>query len=162
MSSETKKQVLGGHIYLVEETDYGYLVHRVPNGEEAKVAYAVDRDGVCECPAGEHGRECKHVGMADGTFVGPAVSKGKARRTLEAWLNKAREEVPIAKFTNMMHFKKAESVGVATAIATKFDVGYDVPRFTLWTEVEGLLIRVHAFKDPARYRGALSAARTRS
>ena len=159
MSSETKKQTLGGHIYLVEETNYGHLVHKVPNGEEAKVAYAVDRDGVCECPAGEHGNLCKHVRLAEGTFEGPVVSKGKARRMLEAWLDTARGEVPDAKFTNMLRFKKAETVAVATAVATKFQVGCEAPRFTLWTEIDGLLIRVHVFKDPARYRAALSSAR---
>jgi hypothetical protein len=161
MSSETKKTVLSGHIYIVEHTNYGFLVHKVPNEGENKLAYAVDRNGYCECPAGEHGNECKHVAMTDGVLEGPKVSKGKARRTLEAWLDKAREEVPTAKFTNLMRFKKGASVGVATAIATKFEVGCDAPRFTLWTEIEGLLIRVHVFKDPARYRAALSAARTR-
>jgi hypothetical protein len=161
MSSKAKSSVLGGHIYLVEHVRDGKLVHKVGDEGAEKQVYFVDRDGVCECPAGEHGRVCKHVSMVEGTLAGPELSKGKARRMLEAWLDKAREEVPTAKFANLLRFKKAETVGVATAAATKFDVGCAASRFTLWTEVPGLLIRVHVFKDPTHYRAALAAARTR-
>ena len=160
MSSDTKKSVLGGHIYLVEHVDDGRLVHKVVAGGEEKEVYFVDRDEVCECPAGQHGRECKHIHMAADALEGPRLSKAKARRMLESYLDKAREELPNAKFSNLLRFKKDEYVTVATALATRFDVGCTAERFTLWTEVEGMLIRVHVFKDPSRYRAALHSART--
>jgi len=158
--SKTKTQVLGGHIYVVEHVDGIRRVHKVTDDKNKQI-YEVDRDGVCECPAGEHGRDCKHVRMAFGELEGHPFSRPKARRMLEAWIERARGEVAHAKFVNLVRYKKGNTVKVATALATNFQVGCEAERFTLWTEIDGLLIRIHVFKDPETYREAHTRARSK-
>lgn len=158
-----KKNILGGHVYVVEELDEGTLkVHKLPTENEAAEEYSIDDDGVCTCKAGEFGADCKHVAMADGSLVGLEMPKRKAARLIEEYLDKLREQWPRAQIVSLLDYKPERRIEVGTALACGVLDEKSAEKLTIWGEYKGLLIRMHCFKRRSRYRRALRIVRQRS
>ena len=153
------KSVLGGHVYLVYKSEGVTVVGRAPREGEAAVEYGQDEDGICSCKAGEFGGECKHDDMRKGTLGGPRYKRGKAELILQDYLDKVREQWPKARISSTLRHKRADMVDSATAIATGVLSEHSQPRFTLWTEVDGLVVRIHCFRDYKDYRRAVTFVR---
>jgi len=161
-----KSSVLGGHVYVVEETDEGsHRVSKLPHdsdGTEQPEVYVVDCDYVCDCRAGDFGNDCKHVAMADGSLAGPETAKRSASAILEGYLDKIREDWPRAQVLSLLPLQHDRRVTAATALACGVLSEDASEKVVIWGEHQGLLIRLYCFKDRGRYRRALRAARNKS
>ena len=159
-----KKHLLDNHVYLVEERPLGNAVHKVPSPgtEEQAVVYNIlDDDGQCQCRAAEFGNVCKHQRMVNGTLEKELMDVRDADKILEDYLEKLRAQWPKAQIVSLLHYKRETKVGSAAALACGVLSEHSAEKLTVWSELGPLLIRVHCFKDRARYRKALSAARQR-
>jgi len=162
-SKKTKrKNILGGHVYLVEEVAGGNHVHKVPNeGEEGEVFLIDSEDGQCQCRAAEFGNDCKHQSMVSGTLEKEEISRRKAEEILEDYLDKLRASWPRAQVVSLLQYKRTPKVGSAAALACGVLSQHAAEKLTVWSEFGPLLIRVYCFKDRDRYRQALRAVRKR-
>ena len=154
-----KKNVLGKHVYVVEELEGGHRVHKIlKKGEEN---YFVTADGLCDCKAADFGNDCKHQGLANGSLQSLApFQKARADDLVEEYLDKVvRDHFPKGKFVSLVRYKNEAELWNAAALAYNVFSEHRSEKTTLWTEYEGLLIRIHCFRDKDRYQRALTAVR---
>lgn len=158
-----KKNLLGGHVYLVEEKEGGDAVYKVPNeGEEGEVFLIDSEDGQCQCRAAEFGNDCKHQDMVLGVLEKAEIPRKRADEILEDYLDKLREEWPRAQIVSLLSYRKTNMVGSAAVLACGVLSQHAAEKLTVWSELGPLLIKVHCFKSRARYRRALRSVREHS
>jgi hypothetical protein len=158
-----KTNILGGHVYVVEELDESsHRVCKLPKAEGTPEEYTVDRDLVCSCRAGDFGNDCKHVAMVEGDLEGLSTAKRHAVGLLEGYLDKIREEWPRAQIVSLLPYKPERRVTTATALSFGVLSAESAEKLVIWGEHKGLLIRLYCFKERERYRRALRAARRRN
>lgn len=158
MAKKTKNQ-LGGHVYIVQKTDEGHCIQRVPNEGEGAETYFIDKNGTCNCRASEFGNSCKHQAMAAGNLRGPLLPKLDAGDILEDYLDQLRTEWPSANLVSLVRYKRATPLSSATALAHGVLAEHPADSFTVWAEFKSFLIRVHCFKNRDDYRRALNTVR---
>lgn len=162
-----KKKLLGKNVYVVEEVPDGHRVSKVPapipRPGEVLEEYLVNKDGVCNCKASEFGAECKHVGMALGTYSSDEkMDRDIAGELVDAYLDEVlRPGFPRARIVNLSKYRKPSLVGNAAALACGVLSDAAHEKVTVWTLYRGLLIRVHCFRDLERYRAALTYIRSK-
>lgn len=151
--------------YVVEEFGDGFKIFKIESEDsnsEVEV-YTVDPNGICDCKASEFGTDCKHVAMTTGSLTFGAMPRDIAESILDTYLEQVlRPKFPRARFVNLLGYKKDAEVGNAAALACGVLSDRAVEKLTLWTVAEKLLIRVHCFKDLARYRRALTRIRQKA
>lgn len=129
------------------------------DGSKGEV-YTVDKDRVCQCRAGEFGRDCKHIEMVEGTFQGDDFPRRRADDLLDEYLDKVREEFPDARVVSLAQYRRDPKVTSATAIAYGVLGDFtESPKLVLWTRYKQLTIRLYCFRDLARFRRVLRAVR---
>jgi hypothetical protein len=158
MTKTKKKNVLGGHNYVVEEVENGCVVHKILKKGEEK--YFVTSEGLCDCKAADFGNDCKHQELANGSLQSlEQVSRRRADDLVEDYLDKFRGDFPRGKFVSLVRYKSETELWNAAALAFNVFSADRSEKTTLWTEYEGLLIRIHCFRDKDRYQRTLSAVR---
>ena len=85
MTKTKKKNILGGHNYVVEEFDNGCTVHKILKKGEEK--YFVTSEGLCDCKAADFGNDCKHQELANGSLQSlQTMSRRQADDLVEDYL----------------------------------------------------------------------------
>ncbi len=154
------------NVYVVEEFGEGHLVRKINNesSSDDEETYTVDPNGVCDCKASEFGTDCKHVAMTTGSLVHKFLPKGRAAAIMDDYIEQVlRPKYPRARIVSLVDYRQDLEVGNAAALACGVLDQRSVEKLTLWTiSSEGLLLRIHCFRDLKRYRRALSSVRRRS
>lgn len=160
-----KKRALGGFIYVVEPLSDGrHRVWKMPGKEGGpETMYEIDIDGVCSCPAGEFGNECKHVQLVEGRFEGEEITRRVANLRLEEYFERfVLPRWPDAKIVSLTRYGKSKKVRRGTALATGVLNGEgDYDQTTIWTEFGDMVMRIHVVRDRAEFKRMLGAARQR-
>lgn len=161
-----RKFALNDCMYVIEADGDDHLVYKfVKNVNARPDPYRVDHMGVCDCKAGEHGRECRHSKMISRVFRGKDVPWDDAVRLTDQFLKTVTKEFEGASVQALLEFKEpTEDVQLSHCLVhgAMNDTGRE--RLTVWTEhatdTRGpLLLVLHVFRDKERYERTLRAAK---
>ena len=164
-----RKYALGDCMYVIEAEGDDHLVYKIVKNINARPEpYRVNKQGVCNCKAGENGRDCRHSKMIDRVMPGIDVPWADAVRLTQQYLKTITKEFEGATAESLLELKEpTEMVNVSHCLIHNAmnDTGRE--RLTIWTEHATdrrgpLLLVLHVFRDKDRFDRTFRAAKKKA